>query len=64
MFVFKHAIINLKDYVSMCSRYVATVALNHEIICKHPERMQKIRPFTDQYNWKDIKNLKKFDIKI
>ena len=30
------------------------VALNHEQIKKDPQRITKIKPFIDQYNWKEI----------
>ena len=29
-------------------------ALNYEQIKSHPERTSKIKPFIDQYNWKEI----------
>ena len=35
-------------------KYVVTVALNHESIGTHPERIALIRPFVDQCDWKDI----------
>ena len=31
-----------------------TVALNHEQLKDHPERISKIKTFIDQYNWKEI----------
>ena len=31
-----------------------TLALNLDNINKHPQRISKIKPFIDQYNWKDI----------
>ena len=31
-----------------------TLALNLDNINKHPQRICKIKPFVDQYNWKDI----------
>ena len=31
-----------------------TLALNLDNIDKHPQRISKIKPFADQYNWKDI----------
>ena len=37
-----------------CVYYVVTVALHHEKINEHPERMPKIKPFIDRYNWKGI----------
>ena len=44
-----------------------TVALSYEQIKSHPERISKIKPFIDQYNWKEIdfpshkKDWKKFE---
>ena len=44
-----------------------TVALNHEQIKNHPERISKIKPFIDKYDWKEIdlpsadKDWKKFE---
>ena len=44
------------------------MALNHEQIKKGPQRITKIKPFTDQYNWKGInfpshkKDWKKFEL--
>ena len=43
---------NKKD--NRCFQYDFIVALNHEQIKDHPERISKIKPFIDQYNWKDI----------
>ena len=34
--------------------YALTVALNYKQIKSHPERISKINPFIDQYNWKEI----------
>ena len=31
------------------------MALNHKQIKIHPERLSKIKPFIDQYNWKEAK---------
>ena len=50
-----------------CFQYSLTVALNHKQIKSHPERISKIKPFIDQYNWKEIdfpshsKDWKKFE---
>ena len=44
------------------------MALNLNRIDNHPERISKIKPFIDQYNWKDIdfpamiKDWKKFEL--
>ena len=44
--------INKKD--NKCFQYTVTVALNHEEIEKHSERIIKIKPFINKYNWKGI----------
>ena len=44
------------------------MALNHEQIKKDPQRITKIKPFIDQYNWKKVnfpshkKDWKKFEL--
>ena len=49
------------------TNFALTVALNHKQIKSHPERISKIKPFIDQYNWKEIdfpsqsKDWKKFE---
>ena len=35
-------------------QYAVTLALNLDKIKKDPQRISKIKPFIDQYNWKDI----------
>ena len=56
---------NKKD--DRCFKYALTVALNYEKIKNNSERISKINPFIDQYNWKEIdfpskgKDWKKFD---
>ena len=53
---------------NLCFKYAATVALNHENIGKHLERITRITPFINQYNWTEIdfltksKNWNKFEI--
>ena len=37
-----------------CFQYAITVALNYQIIDCHPERMSKLKPFIDNYNWDNI----------
>ena len=37
-------------------QYTATVTLNHEEI-KRPQRISKIKPFLNKYNWKGINHL-------
>ena len=50
----KKATINPKNEDNKCFQYALTVALNYEQIIDHPERITKIKPFIDQYNWKEI----------
>ena len=50
----KKATINRKNNDDKCFEYVLTVALNHEQIKSHPERISNIKPFIDQYNCKEI----------
>ena len=50
----KNATINLKNNDDKCFQYAITAALNYEQIKSHPERISKIKPFTDQYNWKEL----------
>ena len=63
----KKATINPKNEDDKCFQYALTVALNHEQIKNNPERISKIKPFIDQYDWKEIefpstgKDWKKFE---
>ena len=63
----KKAVINLKNKDNKCFQYALTVALNYEQIKDHPERIPKIKPFIDKYNWKEMdfpshsKDWKKFE---
>ena len=50
----KKATINPKNNNDKCFQYFLTVALNHQSIEKSPQRISKIKPFIDQYNWKEI----------
>ena len=50
----KKATINPKNNDDKCFQYTITVALNYEQIKIHPGRILKIKPFIDQYNWKEI----------
>ena len=62
----KRATINPKNK-DKCFQYSITVALNHQNIENHPERISNIKPFIDKYNWKSIdfpagkKDWKKFE---
>ena len=40
---------------SKCFQYAIKVALNHEETGKNPERITKIKPYIDKYNWKGIR---------
>ena len=65
----KKVTINLKNNDDNCFQYALTVALNHQNIGKNSQRISKIKPFTDQYNWNEIdfpsekKDWKKFEQK-
>ena len=43
---------NKKD--SKCFQYAVAVTLNHEKIKKDPQRITKIKPFINKYNWEGI----------
>ena len=63
----KRATINPKNKDDKCFQYSITVALNHQNIENHPERISNIKPFIDQHNWEGIdfpagiKDWKKFE---
>ena len=50
----KKAIINPKNNDDKCFQYALTVVLNHEQIKKDPQKITKIKPFINQYSWKEI----------
>ena len=50
----KKATINPKTDDDECFQYGLSVALNYQNIKNNLERISKIKPFIDQYNWKDI----------
>ena len=50
----KRATTNPKNKGNKCFQYSITVALNHQKIESHPERISNIEPFIDQYNWEGI----------
>ena len=64
----KKSTINPKNNDYKCFQYATTLALNLDKINSHPERISKIKPFIDQYNWKEIdfpstsKDWKKFAV--
>ena len=64
----KKSTINPKNNEYKCFQYAVTLALNLDKIKKDPQRISKVKPFIEQYNWKDIdfpttrKNWKKFKL--
>ena len=52
---------NNKNKDDKCFQCALTVALNYEQIKDHSERISKIKPFTDKYNWKEIHILRKIN---
>ena len=50
----KKCTINQKNNDKKCFQYATTLALNFNKIDKHPQRISKIKPFIDNYNWNDI----------
>ena len=48
----KKATINPKNNDDNCFQYALTVALNYQNIKKDPQRISKIKPFINQYDWK------------
>ena len=50
----KKCTINQKKNNNKCFEYAATLALNFNKIDKHPQRISKIKPFIDNYNWNNI----------
>ena len=50
----KKSTINPKNKDDKCFQYAVTLALNIDKINRDPQIISKIKPFIDQYNWKDI----------
>ena len=63
----KKATINPKNKDNEYFKYAVVAALNYNKINNHPEKTSKLKPFIDNYNWKDIefpshsKDWKKFE---
>ena len=64
----KKATINPKNNDNNCFQYALTVALNYQNIKKTPQRISNLKPFINQYDWKEIdfpaqssKDWKKFE---
>ena len=64
----KKSTINAKNNDYKCFQYAVTLALNLDKINKSSQRISKIKPFIEQYNWKDkdfpstSKDWKKFEL--
>ena len=64
----KKSTINPKNNDDKYFQYAVKLALNLDKIEKYPQRISKIKPFIDQYNWKDIdfpstsKDWRKFEL--
>ena len=50
----KKSAINPKNSDDKCFQYAVTLALNLDKIKKDPQRVSKIKPFIEKYNWEDI----------
>ena len=50
----KGATINRQNDDDECFQYAVTTELNYDEIGNHHQRVNKVKPFIDQYNWKDI----------
>ncbi|XP_057301757.1 uncharacterized protein LOC130636145 [Hydractinia symbiolongicarpus] len=63
----KKAIINPQNKDEECFKWSIIAALHHEDITSDPERISKLRPFADEYNWHgiefpmSIKEISKFE---
>ena len=55
----KKSTINPKNNDDKCFQYAVTLPLNLNSIDNHPERISKIKPFINKYNWKDIPAMSK-----
>ena len=64
----KKSTINQKNNDYKCFQYALTLALNYDKIDRNPQRISKVKPFIEEYNWKDIdfpstsKDWKKFEL--
>ena len=50
----KGVTINPKNKDNTCFQYAITAALNYQNINHNPERISNIKPFINNYSWKDI----------
>ena len=50
----KKSTVNQKNNDNKCFQYATTLALNFNKIDKNPQRISRIKPFIENYNWNDI----------
>ena len=50
----KRAAVNPRNKDNECLKYATMLALNHEKVGKDPQRISKIKPFVNKYNWQGI----------
>ena len=50
----KKATINPKTNDNDCFQHALTGALNYQNVKSHPERVSNLKPFINQYDWKEI----------
>ena len=50
----KKSTINPKNNGYKCFQYAVTLTLNYDKIDRNPRRISKIKPFIEEYNWKNI----------
>ena len=50
----KKAAINPKNKDGKCFQYAVTIVLNYDRIENHPERVSKVKPFVNQFDWSEI----------
>ena len=51
----KGATINCQNYYdNKCFQYAITIALNYDEIKKHHQRVNKVKPFVNKYDWSEI----------
>ena len=63
----KKAVINPKNTDEECFKWAVIAALHHEEISNNPERISKLQPFVERYNWEglefpmDYRKISKFE---
>ena len=50
----KKAVINPKNEDEECFKWAVTAALHYEEIKKDHQRISRLRPYEDQYNWNGL----------